>query len=38
MIVADYAKVDVNAILKSTLPYTIFVTFVALVYTAVFYF
>lgn len=38
VIVADYAKVDVNAILKSTLPYTIFVTFVALVYTAVFYF
>lgn len=38
VIVADYAKVDVNAILKSTLPYTIFVTFVALVYTGVFYF
>ncbi len=38
VIVADYAKVDVNVILKSTLPYTIFVTFVALVYTAVFYF
>lgn len=38
VIVADYAKVDVNAILKSTLPYTIFVTFLALVYTAVFYF
>lgn len=38
VIVADYAKVDVNAILKSTLPCTIFVTFVALVYTAVFYF
>lgn len=38
VIVADYAKVDVNAILKSTLPYTIFVTFVTLVYTAVFYF
>ncbi|WP_270914163.1 transporter [Allofournierella sp. CML151] len=38
VIVADYAKVDVNAILKSTLPYTIFATFVALVYTAVFYF
>lgn len=38
VIVADYAKVDVNAILKSTLPYTMFVAFVALVYTAVLYF
>lgn len=38
VIVADYAKVDVNAILKSTLPYTMFVTLVALIYTGVVFF
>lgn len=38
VIVADYAKVDVNDILKSTLPYSMFVTFVALVYAALFMF
>lgn len=38
VIVADFAKVDVNAILKSTLPYTILITFGALVYTACFIF
>lgn len=38
VIVADYAKVDVNDILKATLPYSMFVTFVALVYAALFMF
>lgn len=38
VIVADFAKVDVNAILKSTLPYTVLITFGALVYTACFIF
>lgn len=35
VIVADYAKVDVNDILKSTLPYTMVMTFCVLIYTAV---
>ncbi|SFG16318.1 transporter [Oribacterium sp. WCC10] len=34
VIVADYAKVDVNDILKSTLPYTMVMALVILVYTA----
>lgn len=34
VIVADFAKVDVNSILKSTLPYTVLITFLSLVYTA----
>lgn len=35
VIVADYASVDVNDILKSTLPYTMVMTFGILIYTAV---
>lgn len=35
VIVADFAKTDVNEILKSTLPYTVFITFCSLVYTAI---
>ena len=35
VIVADYAKVDVNDILKSSLPYTMVMTFGVLVYTAI---
>lgn len=35
VIVADYAKVDVSAILKSTLPYTVAIAFVALAFSAV---
>lgn len=38
VIVADFAKVDVNAILKSTLPYTVLITLATLVYTAMFVF
>lgn len=38
VIVADYAKVDVNDILKSTLPYTMVMAFAILVYTALFIF
>lgn len=38
VIVADYAKVDVNDILKSTLPYTMVMAFGILIYTAVFIF
>lgn len=38
VIVADFAKVDVNAILKSTLPYTVLITLATLVYTAMFIF
>ena len=34
VIVADFAKVDVNTVLKSTLPYTVIITFISLVYTA----
>ncbi|VYU67677.1 transporter [Clostridium tertium] len=34
VIVADFAKVDVNSVLKSTLPYTVLITFVSLIYTA----
>jgi len=36
VIVADYAKVDVNDILKSTLPYTIVMALFMLIYTAIF--
>lgn len=36
VIVADYAKVDVNEILKSTLPYTVAMAFCMLVYSAIF--
>ena len=36
VIVADYAKVDVNDILKSTLPYTVVMALCMLVYTAIF--
>ncbi|SHJ74149.1 TRAP-type C4-dicarboxylate transport system, large permease component [Clostridium amylolyticum] len=35
VIVSDFAKVDVNTVLKSTLPYTVLITFLSLVYTAV---
>ena len=35
VIVADYANVDVNAILKSTLPYTMVMAFFILLYTAI---
>lgn len=35
VIVADYAKVDVNDILKSSLPYTMVMTFGILVYTVI---
>ena len=35
VIVADYASVDVNDILKSTLPYTMVMALCILVYTAV---
>lgn len=35
VIVADYANVDVNDILKSTLPYTMFMAFFILLYTAI---
>lgn len=38
VIVADYAKVDVNDILKSTLPYTMIMAFGMLFYTAIFIF
>ena len=38
VIVADYAKVDVNDILKSTLPYTMVMALGILVYTATFLF
>lgn len=38
VIVADYAKVDVNDILKSTLPYTMVMALGILVYTALFIF
>ncbi|MDT3844668.1 MAG: transporter [Bacillota bacterium] len=38
VIVADYAKVDVNDILKSTLPYTMVMALAILVYTAVVHF
>lgn len=38
VIVADFAKVDVNSILKSTLPYTILITLGSLIYTAMFIF
>ena len=38
VIVADYAKVDVNDILKSTLPYTMVMALVILVYTAAVHF
>ncbi len=38
VIVADFAKVDVNDILKSTLPYTIVMAFGILLYTAIFIF
>lgn len=38
VIVADFAKVDVNEILKSTLPYTMVITLIALIYTAMFIF
>ena len=38
VIVADFAKVDVNAILKSTLPYTVLITLGTLIYTACFVF
>lgn len=34
VIVADFAKVDVNSVLKSTLPYTVLITGLSLVYTA----
>lgn len=35
VIVADFAKTDVNSILKSTILYTMAITFVSLIYTAV---
>lgn len=35
VIVADFAKVDVNTVLKSTLPYTVLITFLSLIYTAI---
>lgn len=35
VIVCDFAKVDVNTVLKSTIPYTVLITFGALLYTAV---
>lgn len=38
VIVADYAKVDVNDILKSTLPYTMVMALGILIYTAIFIF
>ncbi|WP_352398925.1 transporter [[Clostridium] aminophilum] len=38
VIVADYAKVDVNDILKSTLPYTMVMALAILVYTAAVHF
>lgn len=38
VIVADFAKVDVNDILKSTLPYTVVMAFGILLYTAIFIF
>ncbi len=38
VIVADFAKVDVNIILKSTLPYTVLITLGTLIYTAFFIF
>lgn len=38
VIVADFAKVDVNDILKSTLPYTMVMAFGILLYTAIFIF
>lgn len=34
VIVADFAKVDVNSVLKSTLPYTVIITCLSLIYTA----
>lgn len=36
VITADYAKVDVNEILKSTLPYTMVIALITLIYTAIF--
>ncbi|SEW26474.1 transporter [[Clostridium] fimetarium] len=36
VITADFAKVDVNEILKSTLPYTMVIALITLVYTAIF--
>lgn len=36
VITADFAKVDVNDILKSTLPYTMVIALITLVYTAMF--
>jgi len=36
VITADFAKVDVNEILKSTLPYTMVIALITLVYTAMF--
>jgi len=38
VITAEFAKVDVNEILKSTLPFTILMAFCVMVYTAVFLF
>lgn len=38
VITADFAKVDVNEILKSTLPFTVLMAFGVLVYTAIFLF
>lgn len=35
VIVCDFAKVDVNAVLKSTLPYTVLITFLSLIYTVI---
>lgn len=34
VIVSDFAKVDVNSVLKSTLPYTVLITCLSLIYTA----
>ena len=36
VITADFSKVDVNEILKSTLPYTMVIALITLVYTAIF--
>lgn len=35
VIVCDFAKVDVTVVLKSTLPYTVLITFLSLVYTVI---